>query len=101
TDTGDGVMCHCTPNIRTPFCGKPGCEWPKQKEKTMDSVMRCKMVVEQVTRDINPDGTTRQETVKLRAVYEGSPENKEWAKYTPSASFSVSIDNPGAHGKLS
>jgi hypothetical protein len=22
-------MCHCTPNVRTPFCGKPGCEWPK------------------------------------------------------------------------
>lgn len=19
-------MCRCTPNIRTPFCGKPGCE---------------------------------------------------------------------------
>lgn len=23
-------MCKCTPGIRTPFCGKPGCEWPKQ-----------------------------------------------------------------------
>jgi hypothetical protein len=23
-------MCRCTPNIRTPFCGKPGCEWPPQ-----------------------------------------------------------------------
>lgn len=22
-------MCKCTPGIRTPFCGKPGCEWPK------------------------------------------------------------------------
>jgi len=22
-------MCKCTPNIRTPFCGKPGCELPK------------------------------------------------------------------------
>lgn len=21
-------MCRCTPNMRTPFCGKPGCEWP-------------------------------------------------------------------------
>lgn len=21
-------MCKCNPNIRTPFCGKPGCEWP-------------------------------------------------------------------------
>lgn len=23
-------MCKCTPNIRTPWCGKPGCETPKQ-----------------------------------------------------------------------
>lgn len=21
-------MCKCTPNLRTPFCGKPGCQWP-------------------------------------------------------------------------
>jgi hypothetical protein len=21
-------MCKCTPEIRTPFCGKPGCEFP-------------------------------------------------------------------------
>ncbi len=24
-------MCKCTPEIRTPFCGRPGCEWPEQK----------------------------------------------------------------------
>lgn len=23
-------MCKCDPNIRTPFCGKPGCEVPSQ-----------------------------------------------------------------------
>jgi hypothetical protein len=23
-------MCVCDPNVRTPFCGKPGCEWPPQ-----------------------------------------------------------------------
>lgn len=28
-------MCKCTPEIRTPFCGKPGCQWPKQKSKYM------------------------------------------------------------------
>lgn len=22
-------MCKCDPNIRTPFCGKVGCRWPK------------------------------------------------------------------------
>lgn len=24
-------MCKCTPTIRTPFCGKKGCEWPDFK----------------------------------------------------------------------
>lgn len=24
-------MCVRTPEIRTPFCGKPGCQWPNQK----------------------------------------------------------------------
>lgn len=27
-------MCKCTPSMRTPFCGKPGCEWPPQKAAT-------------------------------------------------------------------
>ena len=22
-------MCKCNPKIRTPYCGKPGCQWPK------------------------------------------------------------------------
>lgn len=21
-------MCKCTPEIKTPYCGKPGCQWP-------------------------------------------------------------------------
>jgi hypothetical protein len=24
-------MCKCTPEIRTPYCGKFGCEWPERK----------------------------------------------------------------------
>lgn len=24
-------MCKCTPSIKTPFCGKIGCEWPKKE----------------------------------------------------------------------
>ncbi len=31
-------MCKCTPNIRTPFCGKPGCEWPKEETAITDRV---------------------------------------------------------------
>lgn len=27
-------MCKCTPNVRTPFCGKPGCEEPEQERVT-------------------------------------------------------------------
>jgi hypothetical protein len=26
-------MCKCTPEIRTPYCGKPGCEWPSKVVK--------------------------------------------------------------------
>lgn len=25
-------MCVCNPIVRTPFCGKPGCEWPAPSE---------------------------------------------------------------------
>jgi len=27
-------MCKCDPDIRTPFCGKPGCEIPGQPPST-------------------------------------------------------------------
>lgn len=26
-------MCQCTPEIRTPFCGRPGCKWPEPSEQ--------------------------------------------------------------------
>lgn len=26
-------MCKCTPGIKSPFCGKPGCEWPPLTEE--------------------------------------------------------------------
>lgn len=29
-------MCQCTPEIKTPFCGKPGCEWPKPEQSLND-----------------------------------------------------------------
>lgn len=28
-------MCKCNPEIKTPFCGTPGCEWP-EKTKPAD-----------------------------------------------------------------
>lgn len=30
-------MCVCNPNIRTPWCGKPGCEQPSQAKKETKS----------------------------------------------------------------
>lgn len=40
-------MCKCTPEKRTPFCGAPGCEWPKQNpsepftvRQAIESLMR-------------------------------------------------------------
>lgn len=48
----------------------------------------------------NPTATSGDEIVKMRAVYNDSPENKEWSKYTPSAFFQMQISNPGAQGKL-
>ncbi len=28
-------MCKCTPEIRTPFCGKPGCQWPHETRQVL------------------------------------------------------------------
>jgi len=38
------------------------------------------------------------ETVKLNAVVDGSEENKSFSNYTPSATLSMTIDNPAAIG---
>lgn len=62
-------------------------------------VIRCKVVVESVE-TTNPTATPGDEIVKMRAVYEGSEENKEWSKYTPSAFFQMQISNPSAQGRL-
>lgn len=44
----------------------------------------------------------RQElrTVKLQAVYDGSPENKEFFKWTPSGQISLGVLNPEAWKQL-
>ena len=64
--------------------------------------LRAKMRVAEVARIVDADGSTNQERVKLQAVYgdEGT-ENARWSKWTPSASFDITINNPEAFGKLS
>lgn len=32
-------MCACDPRVRTPFCGKPGCHWPKPEPKDSNEVV--------------------------------------------------------------
>lgn len=67
-----------------------------------EATIRCKMRVNQVTHTKEADGSTSQERVELVAVYgpEGS-ENAQWSKWTPSAQFTIHINNPAAFGKLS
>lgn len=67
----------------------------------MNSVMRCKLRVTKVSHIKNDSGGTEYETVELAAVYGNNDENKLWSKWTPSASFSITISNPDAMNKLS
>jgi hypothetical protein len=68
----------------------------------MSATIRCKMRVASVAHYKNEDGSTSQEEVKLTAVYgpEGT-DNAQWSKWTPSAQFSITINNPDAMNKLS
>lgn len=56
--------------------------------------IRAKMRVTEVTKN------EYQETAKLTAVCGGSPEDNSFAKATPCASLTISIDNPAAQGIL-
>lgn len=33
-------MCKCTPSVRTPFCGKEGCEWPNGEGDIRETAQR-------------------------------------------------------------
>lgn len=72
-----------------------------QEEESMPT-LRCKMRVQSVAHYKNEDGTTSQEEVKLSAVYGADgTDNAQWSKWTPSAQFSITINNPDAFNKLS
>lgn len=62
-------------------------------------VLRCKLKVESV-QSLPTAGEKTQENVSLRAVYDGSEDNKQWSKWTPAAQFTLTITNPGAFDKL-
>ena len=64
-------------------------------------VLRCKMRVQSVMQNKDENGETDSEQVTLAAVYgkEGTG-NAEWSKWTPCASFSITINNPAAFEQL-
>lgn len=45
-----------------------------------------------------PDKQYFSEQIKLSAIYEEEGPNKDWARWTPSGSLEMTIDNPGAQG---
>lgn len=68
----------------------------------MNAVIRLKMTVTSVKLCADSTGQKTQEEVGLNAVYsneEGSA-NKQWSKWTPSASLTMTITNPDAFGKV-
>lgn len=60
------------------------------------------MIVETVHRQEGTDGKVTQEDVKLRAVYAGetNAEDNTFAEATPSADFSMTVNNPAVIGQL-
>lgn len=64
-------------------------------------MLRCKMRVTEVLIAKDNSGSTYQERVKLSAVTSDTPENAQWAKWTPMANFEIHINNPQAFGQLS
>lgn len=67
---------------------------------TPGQTIRCKVRVANVTHIMNELGEVSCEDIRFEAVTNDTPENKEWSKYTPSATFEMRIDNPAAIGKM-
>lgn len=66
----------------------------------MIATIRAKMSVSTVTRNADQSGNISSENITLQAVYGGSEENKQWSKWTPSGTLTMTINNPDAFGKL-
>ena len=48
-------MCKCTPNVRTPYCGAIGCEWPKEENSGVKNLIKLEMKndVKDILKEIN------------------------------------------------
>ena len=59
-------MCKCNPNIRTPWCGKPGCTAPRQaKLKVFGS---CNFVIDRTTDRVVIAATSQKRAAELLGV---------------------------------
>lgn len=68
----------------------------------MSAVLRLKMSVSSVKSVADSNGDKTQEEIGFNAVYsneEGSA-NKQWSRWTPAASLTMSISNPLAFDKV-
>jgi hypothetical protein len=61
---------------------------------------RLKCVVNSVKSVADSNGDKQSEELGLSAVYSGSEANKQWSKWTPAASLTMTISNPAAFGKV-
>jgi hypothetical protein len=64
-------------------------------------VLRLKLCVNSLKKVADTEGNISSEEISFNAVYgkEGSA-NAQWSKWTPCASLTMTISNPGAFGKV-
>ena len=65
----------------------------------MSAALRLKCQVSTVKRITLYGSSEEYEELSLSAVHTGSEANKQWSKWTPSASLTMTISNPLAFGK--
>jgi hypothetical protein len=67
----------------------------------MTATLRLKMFIASVKSGCDQSGAKVNEAIDLQAVYgpEGSA-NSQWSKWTPSASLTMYVTNPGAFGRV-
>lgn len=106
-------MCKCTPEKRTPFCGKPGCEWPPDTvvgHKTLKDgrhIPLFKSEADEIMRRIEHDEADRaarmpDEQSAINAMFDAWVRLRElgWreAIYCPKDGSTFKIIEPGSTG---
>ena len=66
------------------------------------AALRLKVTVGTVKKVADNEGNIYSEELSFNAVYSNEPgsANAQWSKWTPSASLSMTINNPAAFGKV-